>query len=131
MRRMTIVAALAAGLLLGCKPQQPPTPTPAPEPTPKARATAGTAGDDMLSTSGPPRTPAPTFTPAPTATPTPASQPAGAARKYTVKLHDTLFSIARDQLKDQHRVGEIKTLNPGITSWDSLKVGQEILIPAK
>ena len=131
MRRMTIVAALAAGLLLGCKPQQPPTPTPAPEPTPKAKAGAGTAGDDLLSRSGPPQTPAPTFTPAPTATPIPASQPAGATKKYTVKQKDTLFSIARDQLKDQHRVGEIKTLNPGVTNWDSLRVGQELVLPAK
>ena len=124
MCRMTIAVALAAVVLLGCKPQVPPTQAPAPEPTPKAKASPGT-GDDVLSRSGPPLTPAPSFTP------TPASQPAGATKKYVVKQHDTLFSIARDQLKDQHRVSEIRTLNPGIANWDSLKVGQEILIPAK
>ena len=131
MYKMTLAAVLAAGLLLGCKPQAPP-PAPGPSPAPKVVKTD--PGDGILSTSPPPRTGGtdilgPTATPPPT--PPPVAPPvAGASRKYVVKAGDTMIKIARQEFGDEHRLKDIKALNPGIDA-DKLKVGQEILIPAK
>jgi LysM repeat protein len=52
-------------------------------------------------------------------------------RNYTVQRGDTLYKIAREQLGGNSRVNDIKPLNPEITNWDVLRVGQVIKIPAK
>ena len=129
MKRITIVVALAAGMLMGCKPQEPQQPAPTPTPTPKAQATPG-PGDDLLTRTGPPSTPAPTLTPVPT---TPPATPApGETRKYVVKAHEGMMSIARTELGNEHRWKEIVALNPEIQAPDyKLKVGQVIKLPAK
>jgi hypothetical protein len=129
---MTMVAALAAGMLLGCKPQGPATPAPTPAPLTTVKP-AHTVADDELSNSAPPSTATPMprvalSTPAPRAT----SQPSGATRKYVVKAQDGLMGIARSQLGNASRWKEIPPLNPGMDATNpNLKVGQEILIPAK
>ena len=123
-----MVAVLAAGLLWGCKPQEPVAQAPGPEPV-KAKPVGAGTGDDSLITSGPPRSPLPSVSPSPS--PTPAATPAaGATKKYTIKQGDTFINIARTELGNEHRMKEIQALNPGVDA-SKLKVGQEILIPAK
>lgn len=125
MRRVAIAAAaVAVGLVLGCKPQEPP-PAPAPEPQPKPVVKTWKA-DDELGGGGTTtvRTPPP-LPPLP-----PASQPAAGTRKYTVKAKDTMIGIARTELGNEHRLSEIKALNPGVNP-DHLSVGQELVLPAK
>jgi LysM repeat protein len=124
--KMTVLAALLAGMFLGCNKPEPVTPTPPPAVTLKPAART-TAADDALLNSGPPTggTPITSIVPA-----TPTSQPAAGTKKYTVKKGDTLINIARTELGNEHRLKEIQTLNPGLEP-SKLKVGQEILIPAK
>jgi nucleoid-associated protein YgaU len=91
------------------------------------RTPAPSPADDALLNSGPPRTGIPVTSLAPAA---PTSQPAAGAKKYTVKKGDTLINIARTELGNEHRLKEIQNLNPGLDPA-KLKVGQELLIPAK
>ncbi len=128
---VAMAAALAAGMFLGCKPQQTePAAGPPQTVTAPPKTAPAPAADDQLLTSPPVRTTSvTTYAPSSYSTTT---QPAGATRKYVVKQGDTLSSIARTELGDIHRLKELKTLNPGLESsnW-MLKVGQEILVPAK
>jgi LysM repeat protein len=125
MYKVTLAAVLAAGLLLGCKPQEPPPPAPGPA---APKVVAKEAADDILSTSRPPRT-AVTDVVTPPAT-QPVAPPAGASRKYVVKKGDSLIQIARTELGSEHRLKDIKALNPSLDP-NVLKVGQEIVLPAK
>jgi 5'-nucleotidase len=56
-----------------------------------------------------------------------ASASAG-AKSYTVRDHDTLFKIAKDQYGDGNQWKKIAAANPGLNA-DTLKVGQTITIP--
>ena len=50
------------------------------------------------------------------------------AKLYTVRDHDTLFKIAKDQYGDGNQWKKIAAANPGLNA-DTLKVGQTITIP--
>jgi LysM repeat protein len=90
-----------------------PTGTPAPSATP-APTTAPTA--------------APSATPAPTTAPTATAQPAAPAqRKYTVEAGDTLRSIATKFDVSVQAIIDANKLTP--QEADSLRVGQELIIP--
>ncbi len=86
-----------------------------PQPTPPPEQPAGTPPPIDGGGPGPVVTPMPT----PIATPAPVS---GSTRAYIVK---------RDQLGSNTRAKDIKALNPEVTNWDVLKVGQTIKLPAK
>ncbi|MCL2701530.1 MAG: LysM peptidoglycan-binding domain-containing protein [Phycisphaerae bacterium] len=53
------------------------------------------------------------------------------AGTYTVRKGDTLYKIAREQLGGNERVRDIKAVNPEITNWDLLRIGQVIKMPPR
>jgi len=53
-----------------------------------------------------------------------------ATRSYTVKRHDTLWSIADRQLGDPLRYTEIAALNPHLEASHEIHAGQQLLLPA-
>jgi nucleoid-associated protein YgaU len=53
---------------------------------------------------------------------------ASTGKSYTVRDHDTLFKIAKDQYGDGNQWKKIAAANPGLNA-DTLKVGQTITIP--
>ena len=64
-----------------------------------------------------------------TATPSRAVAGAGPAQRYTVKRHDTLWSIAERQLGDPLRYTEIAALNPHLGSGHDIHVGDTLQLP--
>jgi LysM repeat protein len=58
----------------------------------------------------------------------PAAGAGTAGKSYTVRDHDTLFKIAKDQYGDGNQWKKIAAANPGLNA-DTLKVGQTITIP--
>jgi LysM repeat protein len=54
-----------------------------------------------------------------------------AAKLYTIKSGDSLWSIAQKQLGNSNRVKEILKLNPNISAKSNLVVGTQLKIPAK
>ena len=126
MRYATMMAALLALVVIGCnKKDNAPAPAPAPqmEPMPKPTSQAPLKpADEELSTS-----PTPSVKPAPIP---PDVKPASGSHKYVVKKGDTLIGIARRELGNEHRLGDLKAANPGIDP-NKLKEGQEINLPAK
>lgn len=67
------------------------------------------------------------------AKPAPAAEPAAAvaaARTYTVREGDSLWTVARSQLGDARRVDEIARLN-GLGAPYKIKVGQKLKLPAR
>ena len=133
MRLVTIlilVSAVSVMFLAGCPAQQKPPAPPAtavgyqgPPPTP---------GD--ITSEVPPGTGTSTGTlpPAPgDIGPGTGPLDASGARTYTVKAHDGLMAIARNELGNEHRWKEIAQLNPDLQPPYRLKVGQVIKLPAK
>jgi len=61
------------------------------------------------------------------ATPSPESKPVGAANQITIKPGDTL-----QRLSQAYRVSpeRLKELNPAITRWPAIRIGQKIFVPA-
>ncbi len=59
-----------------------------------------------------------------------AGSPRDAVVAYTVGKGDTLEGIARRQLGDRRRVGELQELNPGIEP-KNLRIGQKLRLPKK
>ncbi|MCA8965128.1 MAG: LysM peptidoglycan-binding domain-containing protein [Planctomycetes bacterium] len=51
-------------------------------------------------------------------------------RKYIIAKGDTLEGIARRELGDPRRVGDLQQLNPGVEA-KSLKIGRSLVLPAK
>ena len=62
--------------------------------------------------------------------PTPATSGATTTRSYTVRRHDTLWSIADKQLGDPLRYTEIAALNPHLEASHEIHAGQQLLLPA-
>ncbi len=60
---------------------------------------------------------------------TPSSPRPAASQSYTVKRHDTLWSIADKQLGDPLRYTEIATRNPHIGPGHEIHVGQKLQCP--
>jgi nucleoid-associated protein YgaU len=54
-----------------------------------------------------------------------------AAKLYTIKSGDSLWSIAKNQLGNGNRVNDILKLNPKISAKSNLVVGTQLKIPAK
>jgi tetratricopeptide (TPR) repeat protein len=77
----------------------------------------------------PPPKPAPTPGTASKPPPAPATK-AVAARTYTVREGDSLWSIAKSQLGDGRKVDEIAALN-GLTPPFTIKVGMKLKVPAR
>jgi len=61
---------------------------------------------------------------------TPSSPRPAASQSYTVKRHDTLWSIADKQLGDPLRYTEIATRNPHIGPGHEIHVGQKLQLPS-
>lgn len=106
-------------------PTAPPTTAPAEAPT-----AAPTEAPTIAPTEVPTATPEPTAAPteAPTSAPTAAPPPASAPRKYTVVAGDTLRSIAEKFNVSVTALLQANKLTP--QQADSLRVGQELVIPA-
>jgi LysM repeat protein len=113
----------------------PPTPAGKATPTPEAKAppkpTAPVSG--KAAPTGPTRpakAPVPAAKPTPTAKAVPTPTPPAAARSYTIKAGDSLWTVARTELGDARKVDEIARLN-GLKPPYKLRVGDKINLPAR
>ena len=113
------------------KPRPKPAPATKPRPKPAPTKPALAAAKPPTPTPKPPRAAAkpapPKPKPAPTVKP---PTPVAAAKTYTVKEGDSLWSVARNELGDGRRVDEIARLN-GLQEPFKIKVGQTLKLPAR
>jgi len=107
-----------------------PAAAPTGAPTNAAATSAPTEAPTLAATTAPEPTEAPTAapTPAPTVAPTAAPPPASEPRKYTVQPGDTLRAIAEKFNVSVTAIVDANKLTP--EQADSLRVGQELVIPA-
>ena len=129
MNKMTFatVAALAAMALLGCQKKAPTTTELEVPPMPAAELAPEPGQPDMTETAveEAPVQPAGTDT---TGAPAPSAGQEQAARTYTVRKGDTLYSIARKFYGDQRRHKDIVKAN-NLTDPNKIFPGQVLKIP--
>ena len=137
MKRIIVVAAISAVMVVGCARKQKTAPA-APPPAPTAELTpppvpAYTPAPEPVVTPAPAVTPAPSVTPAPAkaATAKPATEAKAepkhaVAKTYQVKKGDTLSEIAAAHHTTVHK---IMALNPEIKKADAIYVGQKLKMP--
>ncbi len=129
MRYALVLVAALAMVSLACNNQKPNQTNTAADPTlPATASPTGTAtGDTYAPTPTPSVATKPPLKEAPV--PTPGAKASG--NTYTIKAHDTFFSIAREQFNgDMKKAKEIQALNPDLDPA-KLPIGKTIKLPEK
>jgi len=121
------VAALSDGGTSAHSPRPPAAPAPSVTVTPVTPAPVAPAAPAPQ----PAPKPSPAVKPSPKPAPAkPSAPPAAAARTYTVKQGDSLWTIASRELGDGRKAEEIARVN-GLQAPYSIRVGDKLKLPAK